>query len=79
MFNYVIFKVDNKYYLYSVQNNIIIDWGYNFNKLFKEYIEFVQYQINNYGINIKLFSLYIKKFQEIPHYEYLRKKSHTKF
>ena len=62
MFNYVIFKVDNKYYLYSVQNNIIIDWGYNFNKLFKEYIEFVQYQINNYGINIKLFSLYIKKF-----------------
>ena len=62
MFNYVIFKVDNKYYLYSVQNNIIIEWGYNFNKLFKEYIEFVQYQINNYGINIKLFSLYIKKF-----------------
>ena len=62
MFNYVIFKVDNKYYLYSVQNNIIIDWKYNFNKLFKEYIEFVQYQINNYGINVKLFSLHIKKF-----------------
>lgn len=62
MFNYVIFKVDNKYYLYSVYNDFIVEWEYDFNKLFKSYINFVQYQIKYYGMEQEQFSLHIKRF-----------------
>ena len=62
MFQYVIFKVDNKYYLYSVHNDFIVDWEYDFNKLFKEYVDFVQYQIKYCKIEQRQFALHIRRF-----------------
>lgn len=62
MFRYVIFKIENKYYLYSVHNDFIIDWDYDFNNLFKKYVDFVQYQIDNCSINQRQFTLHIRKF-----------------
>lgn len=62
MFKYVIFKVENKYYLYSVHNDFIIDWDYDFNKLFKKYVDFVQYQIEYCEIEQRRFTLHIRRF-----------------
>lgn len=62
MFQYVIFKVDNKYYLYSVHNDFIVEWEYGFNKLFKSFVDFVQYQIKYCNLEQRQFTLHIRKF-----------------
>lgn len=58
---YCIFKVDNNYYLYDIELQEIDAFG-TFQKCFKAYIDFVEFNVLTGWHARKDFSLYIKKF-----------------
>ena len=61
MYKYVIFKIDNNYYLYNANNDIITCVG-DFQKVLNYYYQHINYKVKYFAYRYIDFNLYIKKF-----------------